>query len=167
MTTGKPDIVMDTNVAVVANGQTPQANPNCRLKCIDKLRQVQDEFRVLLDDKNLIFEEYKERLSFSGQPGPGDAFFKWLFENQANPEHCRRVTVTLHPEREFLEFPDDPALASFDRNDRKFVAVVLASETCPKILNASDTDWWHQRRELEQQGVEVVFICPELMRERR
>ena len=164
MTTGKPDIVMDTNVAVVANRRTPQAGLNCILECIARLRQVQEaEFCILLDDKNLIFEEYKNHLSFSGQPELGDAFFKWLNDNQANPEHCRKVNVNLHPDREFVEFPDDPALGSFDRSDRKFVAVVLASGTSPRVLNASDTDWWHHKQELEEQGVVVEFVCPELM----
>ena len=54
MTTAKTEIVVDTNVAVVANGHTPQANLNCRSKCITRLRQVMDGFRILLDDRNLI-----------------------------------------------------------------------------------------------------------------
>ena len=122
-----------------------------------------EEHRVLLDDKNLILIEYRRNLHPSGQPGTGDAFFKWLFDNQANLEQCRRVAVTLDPDREFEEFPDDPALTSFDRNDRKFVAVALASGTEPKVLNASDTDWWDYRGELHRHGIVVVFLCPELM----
>ena len=155
---------MDTNVALVANGKAEQASPSCALVCIVRLREMQDENRILLDDKNLVLEEYRKRLSFSGQPGPGDAFFKWLWDNQENPGHCRKVTVHFHADREFLEFPDDPALDSFDREDRKFVAIALASGTEPEILNASDTDWWDHRYELQVQGIEVVFLCPELMR---
>ena len=164
MSASKTEVVIDTNVAVVANGKTEQAGPSCILNCIVRLRQVQNESRVLLDDKNLILTEYRNLLSFSGQPGLGDAFFKWLFDNQANPENCRRVTVTLHTDRGFEEFPDDPSLSGFDQDDRKFVAVALASGTDPKVLNASDTDWWDYRQHLRRYGVEVDFLCPELMK---
>ena len=163
MIAAKIEIVMDTNVARVANGKTEQAGPACVLECVMALRRIQDEHCVLLDDSNLIYNEYRRRLSYSGQPGPGDAFFKWLHDNQGHPDHCRKVTVTLDPDREFEEFPNDPDLASFDRSDRKFVAVVLASETGPEVLNASDTDWRDYSTELQRHGVAVVFLCPELM----
>ena len=166
MTCGKTEIVMDTNVAIVANGKADQAGSNCIRKCVERLLQMVEECRVLLDNRSLILDEYRKNLSPSGQPGPGDAFFKWLFDNQGNLEHCRKVGVNLDPEREFEEFPVDPKLSSFDRSDRKFVAVVLASGTSPEVLNASDSDWWHHWPDLQHHGIEVVFLCPELMKTR-
>ena len=163
MRVGKTEVVVDTNVAVVANHRTPQADLNCTNECISRLQHIIDECRILLDDGNLIFREYRNNLSPSGQPGAGDYFFKWLFENQANPEHCRKVTLSAHPVRGFEEFPNDQSLSAFDPDDRKFVAVALASGTAPKVLNASDTDWWLYRNQLRQNGVEVVFLCPDLM----
>ena len=163
MTTRKSEIVVDTNVPVVANGQASQASFSCRRECTARLRQIVDRFRVLLDNQNLVLTEYKGQLNFGGQPEAGDAFFKWLHDNQANPEHCRKVNVNLHPDRGFKEFPNDPNLSSFDFSDRKFVAVALASGTGPDVLNASDTDWWDHRHELQQHGVNVVFLCQELM----
>ena len=73
--------------------------------------------------------------------------------------------ITKHPQRGFKNFPDDPDLDDFDPDDRKFVAVALASGTAPEILNASDTDWWNYRRPLERHGINVKFLCPELMPE--
>ena len=154
---------MDTNVAVVANEKTPQADQDCIRECIAQLRRIRDACCLLLDDDNLILAEYLRNLNFSGQPGPGDAFFKWLFENQARQEHCRKVSVRTHPDRGFEEFPEDPALNTFDRDDRKFVAVVVASGTSPRVMNASDTDWRDHRQALHRHGVEVVFLCPDLM----
>ena len=163
---GKTEIVMDTNVAVVANGKTEQASPCCIRECIDRLSHIMDECCLLLDDRHLILGEYERNLDPSGQPGLGDVFYKWLFYNQANPEHCRKIPLKTHADREFEEFPDDPNLESFDRDDRKFVAVALASGTAPKVLNASDRDWWRYRQALRQHGVEVVFLCPDLMKAR-
>ena len=155
---------MDTNVAVVANGQADQAGPECVAACVRALRQIQEARRLLLHDGYLIIEEYRDNLSASGQPGPGDAFFLWLWNNQANQRHCRTVPITEDPDRGFEQFPDDPRLASFDSSDRKFVAVALASGTNPTVLNASDTDWWRHRTELRRHGVEIDFLCPELMK---
>ncbi len=95
----------------------------------------------------------------------GDAFFKWLWNNQVNPACCRQIKIVPDPlgDRVFEEFPDDPDLAGFDRSDRKFVAVALASEESPPILNASDTDWWEVRDALARHGVYPRFLCPELM----
>ena len=118
----------------------------------------------MLDDRYLIFQEYEKNLSYSGKPGAGDRFFQWLLLNQANLQSCRIVSINPDPNREFTEFPADPALASFDPSDRKFVAVAIASGTAPEILNASDTDWWNDLKALQRHGVNVAFLCPELMR---
>ena len=163
MTTARTEVVVDTNVAVVSNGETEQAGADCEENCVAVLRQSMEHDRFLLDESDLILEEYRKRLSPSGQPGIGDAFFRFIWENQANERHCRKVAITRNAEREFDEFPDDPSLNGFDRDDRKFVAVAIAAGSAPKILNASDTDWRDYRQELRQHGVEVEFICPALM----
>lgn len=160
---GIEEVVVDTNVPLVANGKAEQADLACEDACITKLIQIQAEQRTLLDDKMSIMDEYRRNLSHSGQPGVGDAFFKWLWENQANEQHCRIVPLTIHSGRGFVEFPDDARLSSFDLADRKFAAVALASGTGPQVLNASDTDWWHNRRALAAHGIQIVFLCPELM----
>lgn len=159
----KSEVVVDTNVAIVANGNTPQADETCEITCIERLGWIQDNCILLLDNMDLIFQEYERHFSYSGQPGPGDAFFRWLHLNQYNDQHCRTIALAPHAEREFAEFPDDPVLADFDRSDRKFVAVALASKTNPEILNATDTDWRQHRAALLQQGIRVTFLCPELM----
>lgn len=159
--------MVDTNVPLVANGKAEQADLECEVACVRKLIQIQSEQRTLLDDKMLIMGEYRRNLSQSGQPGVGDAFFKWLWENQANEQHCRTVPLTVHADRGFVEFPDDARLSSFDLSDRKFVAVALASGTDPQVLNASDTDWWHDRQTLAEHGIQIVFLCPELMQMER
>lgn len=163
MKSQKSELVVDTNVAVVANGIAEQARDECVDKCVAVLTKLRSECLILLDSKNHILDEYRKNLHPSGQPGLGDSFFKWLFENQANPKYCRRVSIESDPDRGYVEFPTDTRLTSFDQDDRKFVAVALASRTNPKILNASDTDWWLHRNVLQEHGVEVDFVCPELM----
>lgn len=158
--------ITDTNVPVAANGKADQAGPQCVLACIDALEMVRSRGLVVLDTEMLILHEYMSNLSLSGQPGPGDAFMKWAWTVQADARKCERVRV--HPvDGSFQEFPDDPALQGFHRDDRKFVAVALASKRRPQVLNATDSDWHVYRGPLEKHGVRVRFLCPGLMRHSR
>lgn len=158
-------VVVDTNVPIIANGGQSHTDTECELACVRELRRVQRNGCVLIDANGLIVAEYRRHLSHRGQPGPGDAFFKWLWENQGNAKHCTRVAITPcgPDDTDFAEFPSDPSLVGFDRSDRKFVAVALASGTSPEILNATDTDWWMHREALERNGLRVRFLCPQHM----
>lgn len=155
-------VVIDTNVLVVANGGHPPAANACMLACIEALEAARAGV-VLVDDGGRILDEYARYASHAGQPGVGDRFFKWLWDHQAMADSCSQVSITDDADRGFAEFPDDPALAAFDRDDRKFVAVALASGLRPPVLNASDSDWWEFDAVLKHHGVDVDYLCPELM----
>jgi hypothetical protein len=159
----KAPVVIDTNVPVTANGHATHADLDCQTACIVKLMQIQAQGRVLVDAHGLIFTEYSHHLSHAGQPGAGDAFFKWLWNNQGQPALCTKVPIEPEDEagQEFPGFPEDPELQNFDRSDRKFVAVALASGENPPIVNATDTDWWIFREALNRNGVQVEFLCPQ------
>ena len=155
--------VVDTNVPVAANGRSEQADLDCVIACIDALAQVRRQGRVMLDDGRLILNEYMGRLSLSGQPGAGDFFMKWVWSVQADERRCRLVHLTPRPEDpdSFVEFPDDPRLAHFDRSDRKFVAVALGSGENPLVLNAVDSDWAEHFTGLHEAGLKIQFLCPQ------
>jgi len=153
--------VVDTNVLVVANLANEQAGPDCVLNCVDALERIQKKGRLVLDEAMLIFQEYQQYCSFSGQPGVGDAFFKWAHQHLYNEERCELVSITPDSSRGFVEFPSDPKLARFHKNDRKLVATALASEEAPTVLNALDSHWWHYRDALTNNGVKLEFLCPE------
>ncbi len=154
--------VIDSNVPIVANGNSPQALPDCVLACTDALDRARNGI-ICLDDECRIVQEYMNNLSMSGQPGAGDAFMKWIFLNQANPGRCETVRITPtnheHEHEDYSEFPDDPDLRKFDPSDRKFVAVAVASQHTPSILNAVDSDWRHARGALDRNGIQVEFLC--------
>ena len=160
----KKSVIIDTNVAIVANNRSSATDLDCLNACILALTQARQQV-ILMDDVHRIFIEYRRHLSHSGQPGAGDAFFRWLWNNQANPRHCRLIAITTleSDDADFEEFPKDAELVTFDRNDRKFVAVALASGIAPVILNATDTDWWIYRKALERNHVHVQFLCPHRM----
>jgi hypothetical protein len=160
-------VIVDTNVPVVANQRlSPQASLECVATCVRAIRAIQTEYILVIDDAWHILREYRNNLRSSGQPGVGDAFLKWVLTNQANPHRCEQVHITLSANRQddndFDEFPDDPNLSTFDRSDRKFVAVAIAHPQKPPILNATDTtDWWTHVNALARYGLQIDFLCPE------
>ena len=163
-------VVLDTNVALVANGAADQADAACVQTCLEQLQAIKgdakDNCELLLDDVGLILDEYLKQKPHGFPQGAGDAFLVWVYDNQANPMHVGVVPVTplMDDPRGFAEFPEDPDLASFDNDDRKFVAVALASKKSPTVLNATDSDWWHHREALTRNGVRMNFLCEHLMK---
>lgn len=85
-------IVIDTNVGVVANGKHEPADLDCIAACVRALIKARKQV-VIVDEDFLIFDEYRRYLSPSGQPGPGDAFFKWLWDNQGNQRYCLKEKI--------------------------------------------------------------------------
>ena len=128
---------------------------------------MQTRETVLVDEGWEILREYKRLCHPDGRPGAGDPFFKWVLTNRGNETRVRLVPIHVTADgADFTEFPRDSTLTAFDRDDRKFVAVALASSDSPPIVNATDTDWWLFREALARHGVTVEFLCPDLMRER-
>ena len=151
--------VVDTNVAVAANGRDTHADELCKLACIDRLQIAVDREVIAIDDKGAIIEEYRRRLRASGEPGVGDMFFKHVFDSQYEGDRVVRVQVTPSADegRGFDELPRN----SFDPSDRKFLAVAVAGSAV--VLNATDSDWGEQAQLLNSLSVEVDQICPHML----
>jgi ABC-type sugar transport system ATPase subunit len=94
-----------------------------------------------------------------GQPGAGDEFLKWLFQNMWNSVRCEQVPITDEPNRGFEEFPKDHELKTFDQSDRKFVAVAVASENVPEIAVSADRGWIRHEAALVRASVRIRFLC--------
>ncbi len=155
--------VVDTNVAIVANGGVEQALPSCVSACAARLLQLTRNGRLVLDDRWLILREYMKHLKSSGERKGGNAFLKWVLTNYRNPDRCELVPLTPKDssETDFEEFPTDPVLKDFDRSDRKFIAVALAHPERPPILQATDAEWWEVRHAFETAGITIEFLCEE------
>ena len=164
-------LVVDTNVAIVANGDASHAHDECRLACRNRLKSLVENEVIAIDDRWLILDEYRRHLENSRETrrlrGPsvgdvclGDVFFKHVFDNQGNDNRVRRVTVTpLENEeddrRGFEELPDN----TFDHSDQKFLAVAVVAKAV--ILNAVDSDWTEHAALMKDLDVEVIQLCPQ------
>ena len=149
--------VVDTNVAIAANGRNTHADVQCRLACVEKLQDVVENQVIAIDDQRAIVDEYLKHLNHSGEPGVGDTFFKHVLNNRHQGTRVRRVPVTPSSDerRGFEELPPN----SFDPSDRKFVAVAVAGGAV--VLNATDSDWDEHAALMSSLAVEVHQLCPQ------
>ena len=155
--------VVDTNVAIVANGgDKTDTDYLCQLTCVERLEHLVKKGTVAVDTNGLILEEYADHLCWSGGPGVGDVFFKHVF-TQYHDDKIRRVTVNSSPDdrKGFEELPEN----TFDRSDRKFLAVAVAAKA--EVLNATDGDWGEHKALMDTMGVEVEQLCPQYLRTTR
>jgi hypothetical protein len=150
-------VLVDTNVPITANDITASEHkPDCVDACLSALVHIINNCIILLDLDGLIFDQYKINLSFRGQPGVGDQFFKWVFLNQGNLDSSDFVEITDLAE----DYPKDAEFAAFDKDDKIFVAVAVQSKKQPSIINATDTDWLDIETALfAKYAVKVENLC--------
>ena len=155
-------IVVDTNVLVVANGNNDQADHKCELACIEMLEgATKGKQIVLLDASNLIMDEYEGYCSYSGEPGVGDMFFKFLHDHQYSANSIARVPIQTTPDKEggFANLPPN----SFHKNDRKFLAVAKAGDG--RVVNATDSHWSEHAAFIDSMGVCVCELCRQCLKQ--
>ena len=153
---GEPTVT-DTNVLIAANGRNTHADLACQIACITAIMEIHTGGIAVLDYGGLILEEYAQHCAYSGQPGVGDGFFKYLFDNQHAGARVRLVSITGldDPQRGFAELPAN----TLDPSDRKFLAAAVAAQAV--ILNATDSDWHEHRMLVAQLPVAVRQLCPQ------
>lgn len=157
-------LVIDTNVLIVANGESEQADEACELEAARTLAKAMRDHIVLIDTGTLATKEYDTYCRRSGQPGVGDLFFKSLLDNIANERRVLRIDIGSTPEEVDSAIP--AALADFDPSDRKWIALHLVG-SADSIINAVDSDWAQRKTDLEAAGVQVVELCPQCLSARK
>jgi hypothetical protein len=158
--------VIDTNVATTANGANDGAPQDCVAESAKALQAVMNLGHVFLDEAGRIVAEYRTNLSAKGEPGPGDAFLRWLLTHEWGGKRVTRVKITpkAGDDDDFDELPSPPAGTVYDRSDQKFLAVSAAHPTHPPILQSFDSKWWGWTAALSAIGVSVHFLCPDAIK---
>ena len=95
--------VVDTNVAIVANGNNTNASPSCQLAALAALREILQDGRIVVDIAGDMLNEYRRLLNPSGQPGVGDRFLYEVLVNYS--EKVERIDLEKRPDGSFLDFP--------------------------------------------------------------
>lgn len=148
--------VIDSNVAIVANGNSAQASIGCEEACVELLERC-EQLSICLDETNLIMDEYAKHLSYAGSPGVGDMFFKYLHDNQYAQRNIELVTIT--PSADANTGFDELPANDFDPSDRKFLATAVVAGA--QVVNATDSDWAEQQGLMNQLNITVHQLCPD------
>lgn len=151
------DVIIDTNVAVVANGQSTEVVSSCVNACMRFLTRAKTEHVVLLDGGDEIRAEFAKALQHRRPYELGAQFLIYVLQQQWNPDRVRIVHLDRTAQGGFVDFPSDPELATFDPSDRKFAA--LARKTGTPVTNATDSDWADSLAALNANGISVHFLC--------
>lgn len=152
--------VVDTNVAIVANGRPSDDDPRppaiaCRLAAVEFLTGLVRQGTVLLDLDGAIQGEYRRHLNPQGAPGVGDRFYREILNS--SPKLVERVELPKRADGEYQHLPQSLIDTGFDPNDRKFAA--LARKEDVTLHNATDSDWIEHAQSLRQEGVNVNNLC--------
>lgn len=154
------NVVVDTNVAIAANGRGTHASLACQYECIEFIQVLvspEKRTRIILDEPGLIFTEYSSYLNYKGQPGMGDMFFKYLHDHMYLGKKIRLVPITPISDeaRGFDELPQNP----IDKSDRKFLVAAIVAGAA--VVNALDGGWHRQADFIAKLGVNVQQLCPD------
>lgn len=155
------DVVVDTNVLLVAEQLHQDVSEECVLACVKRLQDIMQRDTVVVDDEYRVLNEYQHRIDLKRGTGPGTKFLKWLLQRQSNAKHVAWTHLSEHAEDCFHEFPVAELETKFDRSDRKFPAVANAHPSKPAILQAADCKWLKWWPELTAAGIHVEFLCPD------
>lgn len=156
--------VVDTNVAVTANGVQTSTSRACVDASARALQAIMTDGHLFVDHRGSIVQEYRVNLNAKGQPGPGDAFLKWVLTHEWSGQRVTRVAINAKEvdPSDYDECPPPRSGVSFDPSDRKFLAVAAAHTERPPILQATDSKWWGWQESLADAGVSIHFLCPEI-----
>ncbi|WP_294539407.1 hypothetical protein [uncultured Rhodoblastus sp.] len=152
--------VVDTNVAIVANGQCESSDDKppaieCRVAAVNFLIDVIKSARIILDMDGEVQIEYHRYLNPRGQPGVGDRFYLEVINSL--PDKVERVALSKRSDGEYVDLPQPLIDISFDPSDRKFAAIAKLTGT--PVVNATDSDWVNAASTLKACGIEVENLC--------
>lgn len=153
------EVVIDTNVLLVADGQHSDVSLECVAACIDHLQQAKQRLVIVIDDAYRILKEYLSNVDVRRGKQVGGVFLKWLVQHQSNPVHVSKVSLIESSADCFDEFPNPVLQSRFDPADRKFAAVANAHPAKPPIWQAADSKWLDWWRPLATVGIRVEFLC--------
>lgn len=153
--------VVDENVLHTANGYADHVGLDCQEACIDFLASCISTCSLVLDSERTILEFYGIAFDYTGQPGVGDAFYRWAIDN-AWKLRCHELATDV--DGEYSAFPRDPRLNTFDRDDRKWVALALTAGQDVQIVNAVDSDYAGHAEALSDAGLSILELCPDSLK---
>ncbi|WP_067659949.1 hypothetical protein [Nocardia harenae] len=148
--------VIDTNVPLVVkfSDEHPiELVDGCEiiLECI-----LENRIPVFTDSAGEIVAEYLHQLNRHGQPTLGDAFVRYIIDNQYSWDEEMRPDIEpdVSTENSYAVLEGDDG--EIDPSDRKFVATAKVASA--PVVQATDTKWLNWAAVLDRHGVTVEYV---------
>ncbi len=158
------DYVVDTNVFVWVDKPIADVKTTAELDCIQSCRDWLRDFisrdcRLVIDNQYRILKEYRRNIRRDGR---ASELLKLL---ESQPLNRLVALVVAFDENNKAVVPES-VMSVDDDDDRLFVAVALAHNPIPPIVDATDTDWEKAREALTAVGIVVKELCPTYIAEK-
>jgi hypothetical protein len=153
--------IVDTNIFIAANGKADQLTENDVNKCKLFVTALFSNTTISIDLQGEIFKEYFDYMNWSGQPGIGDVFVKYLWDRQYDKKICELVDINKDKNGIYKQLRNKDDLLQFDPNEHKFIAVYLGSRNSVTICNACDSDWENNKSLLSKYQINILEILHE------
>ncbi len=159
------EVVVDTNVWVMVDEAVSDLKSEEERDCILASQRLLEDFidsddRLVVDDYDtyVIISEYRRNVR------PGGVAENLLNELTGRLFH-RLVLKPIQLDQDGFAVLSAPYTLSHAK-DRVFLAVAIRCVPLASIYFATDTDWAQDRANLEEQGLTIVALCPDYIRER-
>lgn len=161
--------IIDANVPLIAGTSVkdiPQDQLQCARKCLDFIRKFMNnpQSGLVLDAEGRVLREYRKAFEGKGEPNAATEFCIWAHQMPKDVQDY--IHLTEIAENEFQDYPKSDILAAFDPPDRKYIALAHVHPEKPPIVEASDSKWWGIKDELKKNGIEVLFIDEDYIKEK-
>jgi len=163
--------IIDTNVPLTSVTTDVAIPLVCRQSCTQLISSVlKGEIIIVIDDQNEALREYRNNMYPDPNPSAGLAgqFMMYLFNYQYDKTRVHRAKLTVSEPGEYEPFPEDNELDSFDKSDKKWIAISMSfkqevQDDAP-INNATDSDWLHFEHVFVRLGIKIEFLCKDILK---
>jgi hypothetical protein len=114
---------------------------------------VESSDKLVADLRFVVIGEYRRNVKQGGRA------YLWLNQLETKPRDRKLVELEIDFDDEgYAKVPSHCEIP--DKDDRKWVALALAHNPTPPIVNATDTDWAQTKTILDAAELTVMEFCP-------
>ena len=162
--------IIDANVILLAGTSVkdiPRDQLVCAKKCLDFIKRFMENPKasLVLDAEGRILREYRGAYMLGSSPNMATIFSIWVHQHM--PKNAEDfVSLKEIKEHEFVNYPESEKLKTFDPPDRKYIALAYSHKERLPIVEASDSKWWGIKEDLQKNGIEILFIDEDYIKDK-
>lgn len=162
--------IIDTNVLMLASGDVELADV-ARLKCANKCAEFIRDFIekplniVVVDNDWEIITEYRNNIAtLKNGGGLAEAFLQKILHAICTSS-VELIPLDKIGEYNYSNYPNNIRLQTFDKDDRKFIALSYSHPQHPPIVQGGDSEWYGIKQDLLDEQIQIIFLDEDYCRD--